>query len=78
MHLQLRYTCAGTYFADAACSDCVLSETTSPSTHPRIILGRHGHAMMLTARHVRELLPHLQKFATTGRLTDDPAPDWQI
>lgn len=78
MQLSIRYTCAGTYFADAACSDCVLTETTSPSTHPRLILGRHGHAMILTARHVRQLLPHLHQFATTGRLIEDPVPDWQI
>lgn len=78
MNLQIRYSCASALFSDAACADCVLTETTSPSTQPRLILGRHGRAMILTPRHVRGLLPHLHQFAATGRLIDAADGDWQI
>lgn len=61
----------GAMFSDARGEDCRLIENPPLDTQPMITLGRHGHTMLLSPWHVRQLLPHLHAFCATGRLRDD-------
>ena len=69
------------FFCDHSEDTCVLTQTyvgRRGQTH-RLILGQHGHAMMLSTADVRGLLPHLSRFARTGSLThDEPFTDFSI
>jgi len=69
------------YFADHSQDTCVLTQTyvgRRGQTH-RLLLGQHGHTMMLSAADVRGLLPHLSRFARTGSLIpDEPFIDFNI
>lgn len=78
MQLTTRHGCAHQFFSDSSCADCFISETHSPTHRPRLILGRHGQAMILDPRTVRELIPHLVTFASTGRMLVPEETDFQI
>lgn len=78
MKLIVRHQVAAALFADMSCDPCILSETTSPNFAPRIVMGKHGDAMLLSPNCVRELLPHLQTFAVTGQMIKPLEEDWSI
>jgi len=79
--LQLGSTEPLALFADWSEDTCLLTQSyvgRKSHTH-RLILGVHGHAMMLSPGDVRGLLPHLSRFARTGSLLhDEPLIDYSI
>lgn len=78
--LQLGTTEPYALFSDWSEDTCLLTQSFSGKRHTwRLILGVHGHAMMLSPGDVRSLLPHLARFARTGSLLhDEPLIDYSI
>lgn len=69
--------CHQVYFADRSGAVCLISE--SVQNRPILVVGVHGHAMLLGPGDVRDMLPLLERFARTGMITTEAdGLSWEI